>query len=397
MRAPGTKPLTVAVVSVALVVLASACAPPPPPPVAQNPLSLGRGDVLGNGATSGAAISADGRWVAFASAADNLVPGDDNGAADLFLRDRLTGSVIRVREHSGSAPRVSPNGRHVSYVAAGAVGVYDRVTGTAVEWSSTVSFPVVPVVPDDGSVAIYGAPSSFGIFAPACRVRDLASGFESDCPPGGPGFGTLAYEAVSSNGRFVLYHWNDQSGGGTSNRLLWDRTLGTTTVVTAPMTPLGGSSAVSDDGRYVASVFLQPDAPIATVVHDLNLGSRTVLPLAADGNTLPVDISPDGSTVLLVSEATNLVTGDSNGWPDLFVWDIAAKSLARISVATDKSELPTGARRCGQGPGQLLSDGTAGCVLTDDPVVVPDMNGVADAYLLAAQLQPLVEPHSWQA
>src|SRR6188508_1225456 len=38
-----------------------------------------------------AAISADGRWVAFYSYATNLVAGDTNGYADVFVRDRLTG------------------------------------------------------------------------------------------------------------------------------------------------------------------------------------------------------------------------------------------------------------------------------------------------------------------
>jgi len=44
-----------------------------------------QGDVI----SAGAAISADGRYVAFASAADNLVPGDTNGRWDVFIRDRL--------------------------------------------------------------------------------------------------------------------------------------------------------------------------------------------------------------------------------------------------------------------------------------------------------------------
>ena len=43
-----------------------------------------------------AAISADGRFVAFASEADNLVDDDTNGAEDVFLHDRLTGATTRV-------------------------------------------------------------------------------------------------------------------------------------------------------------------------------------------------------------------------------------------------------------------------------------------------------------
>ena len=41
-------------------------------------------------------ISADGRFVAFASSASNLVPGDTNGCSDVFVHDRWTGEVQRV-------------------------------------------------------------------------------------------------------------------------------------------------------------------------------------------------------------------------------------------------------------------------------------------------------------
>src|SRR5436190_2013155 len=42
------------------------------------------------------AVSADGRYVAFPSAASNLVPGDTNGRTDVFVRDRQTGTTSRV-------------------------------------------------------------------------------------------------------------------------------------------------------------------------------------------------------------------------------------------------------------------------------------------------------------
>src|SRR3954464_482064 len=41
-------------------------------------------------------VSSDGRYVAFTSEASNLVPGDTNGSADVFVRDRVTGMTQRV-------------------------------------------------------------------------------------------------------------------------------------------------------------------------------------------------------------------------------------------------------------------------------------------------------------
>ena len=49
-----------------------------------------------NGTSSRAAISADGRFVAFESIANNLVAGDTNGTFDIFVHDRNTGETTRV-------------------------------------------------------------------------------------------------------------------------------------------------------------------------------------------------------------------------------------------------------------------------------------------------------------
>src|SRR5436190_13803833 len=50
----------------------------------------------GNGHSLNAAISADGRFVAFRSVASNLVPGDTNRQEDVFVHDRQTGTTERV-------------------------------------------------------------------------------------------------------------------------------------------------------------------------------------------------------------------------------------------------------------------------------------------------------------
>jgi len=50
----------------------------------------------GNGSSGNAAISADGRFVAFASAASDLVAGDTNHVYDVFVRDRTRNTTERV-------------------------------------------------------------------------------------------------------------------------------------------------------------------------------------------------------------------------------------------------------------------------------------------------------------
>jgi hypothetical protein len=58
----------------------------------------------GNAESRGAALTPDGRFVAFASKASNLVSGDTNGAMDVFLRDRNTGQVELISRGIGGVP-----------------------------------------------------------------------------------------------------------------------------------------------------------------------------------------------------------------------------------------------------------------------------------------------------
>lgn len=106
-----------------------------------------------NGACWGPALSADGRFVAFASDASNLVPDDQNAAADVFVHDRQTGETTRVSvssagtEANGHSARVSGGmtGRSESRPALSADGrfvAFDSVASNLVpgdaNWSSDI-------------------------------------------------------------------------------------------------------------------------------------------------------------------------------------------------------------------------------------------------------------------
>ncbi len=77
----------------------------------------------GNGRSFLPSISADGRYVAFYSEADNLVEGDTNGAGDIFVRDLQLGTTTRVNigPAGGQAngfsaePSISADGRYVAF------------------------------------------------------------------------------------------------------------------------------------------------------------------------------------------------------------------------------------------------------------------------------------------
>jgi len=94
------------------------------------PVSLGWNGADPNGPSSAPSVSADGRFVVFASAANNLVKGDTNGRSDIFLRDTCIGSAstcvpatVRLSLDPGgdeangpsSSPVISPDGRFVAF------------------------------------------------------------------------------------------------------------------------------------------------------------------------------------------------------------------------------------------------------------------------------------------
>jgi hypothetical protein len=72
-------------------------------------VSVSSAGLQGNEWSVGSVISADGRFVAFSSLADNLVPGDTNGVEDVFVRDRLSGTTERASVSSGGVEQCNGN------------------------------------------------------------------------------------------------------------------------------------------------------------------------------------------------------------------------------------------------------------------------------------------------
>ena len=88
-------------------------------------VSVDPGTAQANGASQSPSISADGRYVAFASDAFNLLAGDTNNLSDIYIKDRQTGAVARASvKTDGSqatgesrSPSLSANGRYVAFVS----------------------------------------------------------------------------------------------------------------------------------------------------------------------------------------------------------------------------------------------------------------------------------------
>ena len=187
------------------------------------------------------AISADGRWVAFISSSSDLVPGDDNGHADLFLRDRSTGitELLPVTPYGeperglSYEPMLSADGAVVSFnsevsdefSSPADVFVYHRATGVTTLISKDLDGNPTDIEIGDSSLSGDGSRIVF-----ASRADDIVAGdtngtsdvFLVDLADGstslvsktrGGGFlpGWSSYPSISANGRFVAFIYSSHA------------------------------------------------------------------------------------------------------------------------------------------------------------------------------------------
>lgn len=370
--------------------LAVACGPPPDPigPTfgPDDPITLGNGGVPGDASARTASVSADGVWTAFSSSATNLVAGDTNGVDDVFLRNNVTGSVIRIATGTADGPTISRNGRYIGFEQLepyGTYGVYDRVTGTTDTWSVLGDLNA-PAVSDGGEYAVHGVGGTWGLFPARCVIRDLATDTSTDCPPGGPGYGTVSLLGVSGNARHIMYHWNDQSGGGTSGYFVYDLLTGNRRPLSGTFFGIGVQHGVSDDGSTVLGIGFGSSFP--AMLHDVDAGTSTPFPGAPDANVAPIGFSPDGRYVAIATDSTVLDPEDTNGVVDVYLADRSDDSVRRVSASLQTgAQLSYGAIYCGRGQGQVLDDGRV-CIMGLDEISIERPNGNwVDAYLTPAR------------
>src|SRR6188768_2380454 len=113
----GSMRQVLAVVAIGVLSAGPASAAGPAPAVSR--VSESAAGVQGDAGTTEVAISGDGRYVAFISTAGNLVTGDTGGDPDVFVRDLRTGAVRRVPRSTGAEHlAISHDGRWVAFGSA---------------------------------------------------------------------------------------------------------------------------------------------------------------------------------------------------------------------------------------------------------------------------------------
>ncbi len=359
-------------------------------------VSLDQNAVQGNGASTEASFSGDGRYVAFQSDATNLVPGDTNGVTDVFIAPNqnagggttLPTEIVRNSvdslgvegNNSSFSPSISTTGRFVAFESQASnlvatdtnlqvdVFVNDTVTGRTERVSLTTSGAQgigesrLPAISGDGRYVAYESLSDNFVGSDNNGVRDIfvydrvrdqnsrASVFSNGAELSAHSF----LPSISSNGRFVAFETLQDSiavadTNGRRDIYVHDRSTGITELVSKASDGTAGNNnsfgaSISPDGTYVAffsrATNLVPNDTTANrdvFVHNRASGTTVrvsvdSLGVEANGSSFAPVIDADGRVVVFESDATNLVPNDTNGVRDVFAHVLATGVTTRVSV-----------------------------------------------------------------
>jgi Tol biopolymer transport system component len=304
-----------------------------------------------NGFSFSPAISANGRYVAFTSDANNLVPGDTNQFPDIFVRDTCFGAPAGC---VASTKRVSLNN-----------------DGTQIHLQNDE-----PTISADGRFVAFGSGmvdfyygANFNIF-----VRDTCAGAAAGCTPsttlisalpnGEAGNIDSESPAISSDGRFVAFQSADQMTTDDTDQVgdvfLRDTCVGASAGC-KPSTILisigddGSQSAngvsiavaIGATGRFVSFDTIKSNGqPAAVFVRDTCVGAPVGCTAstkrasvasngtAGNGDSRGGSLSDDGRFIAFESDATNLVSSDTNNATDIFVHDTCVGALVSCTPST---------------------------------------------------------------
>ncbi len=346
-------------------------------------------------------ISADGTRVVWQSAATTLVAGDTNGLTDVFIHDRTTGSTARVAlSTTGGDPNGASSGATIS------------ANGSRVAFTSTAS----NLVSGDTNAApdVFLADITTATIA---RVSVGVAGAQATGSTSGSGDGFVAADGLSV--AFRSHATNLVAGDSNGFADIFIRRLPTGTTTRVSVTQAGGQAAgtsasgaagsfvprLSEDGRFVAfvshatnlvngdtngfpDVFLR-DTVTATTLR-LGIDGRGVgIPMGTGwwGSTLFVALSSDGSTVAFPSSSATLVEGDVNGACDVFV-NTAKPRLSAAGSVTKGGALVFTLDGPADAAGAPYILALSGATTPAIPLGAGRMLPLADDGILAASLTP---------
>jgi Tol biopolymer transport system component len=296
----------------------------------------------GDAASYGPAISADGRYVAFTSAASNLTPGDSNGQLDVFVRDLTTQNTILVSvgpqgamgDGPSVAPSISGDGLLVAFESDADTLVREDNNGTG----DVFIRDLVTRVTRKLSVAGNGQQTESPSFGADISVDGSSVAFESFSSRLVPGDTNGALDVfVADVASGTIDRVSLATGGGQANERSYSPSISADGRIVAFSSFAG--NLVPDDTNGLLDVFLHRRDQQTTTRLSVGPGGAE-----GDGLSFAPIVSADGALVVFSSEAGNLVRNDSNGNRDVFVASTESGRLTRLS------HRGSGSRGQGDGP-----------------------------------------------
>lgn len=392
-------------------------------------ISLAAENAAGEDDSMNPQLSGNGRFVAFQSDADNLVTSngtDDNGRRDVFVRDLESGTTVLISiTPSGAAgnggsfqPSISDDGRFVAFASfasdlvsdvtfvggpqvflrdrdADGNGIFDEPDGsrtilitrdaTAPEFSANNNsggsalgdqWATRPVISGDGSSIVFGSAST-RLLDPEGGVTDLfvdVDLYRADAPYGGgvqlvsvndsgtaaavaPGAGVAWAPSVDHRGEVIAFDSNNVD-------------------------------LVADDDEGFSDVFVSTGGS-AVRISESDSGK------GGNGDSREPMVSRNGRHVVFRSEADNLVPGDNNGVSDLFVVDLDLDEVRLVSRSRNPDGESVTANAMSPGATGYVENGYAissngrfivfsstATDLLDPSLGITDTNGTSDVFVL---------------
>ena len=320
-----------------------------------------------NGSSSSGSISGDGRYVTFASFASNLVTNDINNQRDIFVYDRLEKITKLVTVTSDGTQAnglslfsvISNDGNYIAYESTadnlvagdtnglGDIFLYDNLNQTtarinlAADGTQANGVSTLGSISDDGNYISFASDASNLVPNDNNGQRDifvydrLNNTVELVSQGDTLGNGDSSFGLISGNGSFVVYQSEaDNLVAGDTNGALdifvYDRLNQTTELVdlAADGTQSNGDSqaaSISDDGNVITFlseadnlVSGNSDPGFNVFIRDRNLETTKRF----NGESLPI-LSGDAQSLVLTSSLDDLVANDSNDTGDVFLVDLA--------------------------------------------------------------------------
>lgn len=304
-------------------------------------VSIGLDNQPANAESRVSTISDNGLFVAFQSAASNLITGgqDTNGVNDIFVRDLVLGTTERVSLSSSGvegnaasiAPSLSRTGRYVAFSSDATnlvpsdtngdsdIFVYDRDLNT-IERVSVISGggqadggdSVQPFITPDGNLVVFASEAVNLVTGDTNVKQDVFLHNRTthvtervSLPNGTEGQANESsfQPKASSDGRYIVF------ASAASN------------LVTGDVVICGGVSCTD--------VFVRDRVLNTTKIASISTGASGT---QGDQGSELADISGDGRYVVFESQAANLVPNDTNEFYDLFLRDLVAETTVRFSV-----------------------------------------------------------------